>query len=80
MARQREDEKPWDTSIPCSAEEFFDARVTGREETMRIIEGLTCQFLEDIASGRTPEIHLVGLSTCTVYSSCMLTCAVCVRS
>lgn len=57
MARQQEEER--ETSIPCAAEEFCDARVTGREETMKIIEGLTVQFLEDIASGRAPEMHLV---------------------
>lgn len=57
MARQQDEER--ETSIPCAAEEFCDARVTGREETMRIIEGLTSQFLEDIANGRAPELYLV---------------------
>lgn len=57
MARQQDEER--EASTPCAAEEFCDARVTEREETIKIIEGLTSQFLEDIASGRAPDIYLV---------------------
>ena len=60
MAREQDEER--ETSIPCAAEEFCDARVTGREETMRIIERLTSQFLEDIANGRAPELYLVRIA------------------
>lgn len=60
MAREQDEGR--ETSIPCAAEEFCDARVTEREETMRIIEGLIRQFLEDIANGRAPELYLVGLA------------------
>lgn len=46
----------------CQAEEVADARLLPREEVLEIIESLTLRFLQAIAKGEDPELHLVGNS------------------
>ena len=48
------------STYQCIAEEFCDARITNREETLKIIEELVITFLEDISNGRCPEFRLVS--------------------
>ena len=49
------------STYQCIAEEFCDARITNREETLKIIEELVITFLEDISNGRCPEFRLVSV-------------------
>ena len=47
-------------ALECWAEEVADARVTSREETLSIIEATILQFLQHVASGEDPTLHLVN--------------------
>ncbi len=47
--------------VECWAEEVADARVTSKEETLSIIEATTLEFLQHVASGVDPTLHLVRL-------------------
>lgn len=43
------------------AEEVADAKVTSKAETLCIIEGVTLELLEAVASGEDPALHLVRI-------------------
>ncbi len=47
--------------VECWAEEVADARVTSRDETISVIEALTVEFLELVANGEDPTLHLVDM-------------------
>lgn len=44
----------------CLAEELADARLRSKTEVLAILESLTIAFLQDIARGDDPELHLVS--------------------
>ena len=51
--------------VECWAEEVADARVTSRDQTIAVIEAITVEFLQHVASGQDPTLHLVHtLHTC----------------
>ena len=54
----------------CSAEEVADAKLTTRRETLLIIESLTQEFLQAIANGDDPELHLVNIKLICLYLYC----------
>ena len=43
----------------CAAEDLVDAKLTTKSETLLIIECLTEEFLQMVASGNDPELFLV---------------------
>ena len=43
------------------AEEVADARLPPKAEVLAILESLTLSFLESLARGEEPSLHLVGV-------------------
>lgn len=48
----------------CLAEELADARLLPQAEVLAILESLTLRFLQAIAKGDDPELHLVRALSC----------------
>lgn len=48
----------------CLAEELADARLFPQAEVLAILESLTLEFLQAIAKGSDPELHLVRAWSC----------------
>lgn len=62
----------------CLAEELADARLPSRTEVLAILESLTLAFLQAVARGEDPELHLVRSAAVSVEISCSQT--KCIRS
>ena len=53
----------------CLAEELADARLPSKSEVLALLESLTLAFLQAIAKGEDPELHLVsGRKPCSRLS------------
>lgn len=44
----------------CAAEQLVDAKLTSKRETLLIIEELTQEFLQAVASDSNPKLSLVS--------------------
>ena len=67
-----EDSSQVSKDYSCAAEDLVDAKLTTKSETLLIIERLTEEFLQMVASGNDPELFLVCSHQFYYYYSVMM--------